>query len=153
MAAKMMRELDPNNTGSVTKDQFLKVMAAKGLSTADATKMYDAIDTKSTGSITKADIQTAIQNGAIKPPPKGAQGNASAGQAGSGGGPKGGAKPGAAGGASGSSSSTTSYAPADANHDGVVSLEEAALYAAEHPSITPKTTDASKLGQNVDQYV
>ena len=48
IASKMMSDLDPNNTGTVTKDQFISGLAAKGVSSADATKMYDAIDTKKT---------------------------------------------------------------------------------------------------------
>lgn len=68
MASKMMNDLDPNNTGNVTKDQFVSGLTAKGMTTADATKMYDSIDTKKAGSITKSDIETAIKTGNLKPP-------------------------------------------------------------------------------------
>ena len=57
MASKMMTDLDPNNSGSVSKDKFVSALTAKGVSSADATKVYDSIDTKSTGSITKSDIE------------------------------------------------------------------------------------------------
>ncbi len=149
MASKMMKDLDPNNTGKVTKDQFVSGMTGKGVSSADATKMYDAIDTKKTGSIGKSDIEAAINNGNLKPP-SGPQGGAR--------GPgKHGGGPGGPGEKSGSAnSSSTTYAAADTNQDGVVSVQEAAIYAVKHPSVTTTDntkTDLSKLGKNVDQLV
>ncbi len=149
MASKMMKDFDPNNTGKVTKDQFISGMAAKGVSSADATKMYDAIDTKKTGSIGKSDIETAIQSGSLKPPVGGPQGGARGpGKHGGGGGP---------GGKSGSAnSSSTTYAAADTNQDSVVSVQEAAIYAVKHPSVSTSDsgkTDLSKLGKNVDKLV
>jgi hypothetical protein len=154
MASKMMNDLDPNNTGKVTKDQFVSGLTAKGVSTADATKMYDTIDTKKTGSIGKSDIEAAIKSGNLKPPsggppggPRGAGGPGGAGKPGG---------PGGAGGAGGASNSSQTYAAADTNKDGVVSGQEAAVYAISHPSAvaTESTkTDPSKLGQNVDKLV
>ena len=154
MAEKMMSDLDPNNTGKVTKDQFMSGLTAKGVSSADATKMYNSIDTKGTGSITKSDIETAIKNGNLKPPSGGPQG----GPRGAGG-PGGSGKPGGvggAGGAGGASSSSQTYNPADTNKDGVVSAKEAYIYATKHSSgsTTENTkTDPSKLGKNVDKLV
>jgi Ca2+-binding EF-hand superfamily protein len=150
MASKMMKDLDPNNTGKVTKDQFVSGMTAKGVSGADATKMYDAIDTNKTGSIGKSDIETAIKNGNLKPPSSGPQGGAR----GPGGPGKHGGGPG--GNSGGANSSPTTYAAADTNQDGVVSVQEAAVYAVKHPSVTTTDstkTDLSKLGKNVDQLV
>jgi hypothetical protein len=152
MANQMMSDLDPNHTGKVTKDQFISGLASKGVSSADATKMFDAIDTKKTGTIDKSDIETAVKNGNMKPPSGGPQGGPrGAGGAG---------KPGGAGGAGvegksgGTSSTSTNYAAADANQDGVVSAQEDALYAMKHPSI-PNTdstkTSPTKLGKNVDE--
>ena len=158
MASKMMSELDPNNTGKVSKDQFVSGLTAKGVSTADATKMYDAIDTKKTGRIGKSDIETAIKSGNLKPPSGGPQGGAPAGPRGAGG-PGGSGKtggPGGAGGAAGASNSSQTYAAADTNKDGVVSGQEAAVYAISHPSVVASEstkTDPSKLGQNVDKLV
>ena len=147
LASKMMSDLDPNNTGKVTKDQFVAALTTKGLSSADATKMYDSIDTKGTGSFTKSDLEAAIKNGNVKPPSGGAQG----GPRGPGvpGGPAG---PGGSGKSGGASSSSTTYAAADTNQDGVVSAQEAAIYALKHPS-NSTTTDPSKLGKNVDKMV
>src|SRR5665647_641608 len=106
MASKMMNDLDPNNTGKVTKDQFISTLTAKGVSSTDATKMYDSIDSKGSGSITKSDIETAIKNGNLKPPS---------------GGPQGGTRgAGAPDGAGGASSSSKNYDAADTNKDGVV---------------------------------
>jgi hypothetical protein len=154
IASKMMSDLDPNNTGTVTKDQFVSGLTAKGVSKADATKMYDSIDTKKTGSIGKSDIEAAIKNGNLKPPSGGPQGGPR-GAGGPGGSGKSGG-PGGAGGVGGVSNSSQTYAAADTNKDGVVSAQEAAIYAISHPSAaaTESTkTDASKLGQNVDKLV
>lgn len=145
MAEKMMNDLDPNNTGKVTKDQFMSGLTAKGVSSADATKMYNSIDTKGTGSITKSDIETAIKNGNLKPPSGGPQG-----------GTRGAGAPGGAGGAGGASSSSKNYDAADTNKDGVVSAQEALIYAMKEStaSTTENTkTDPSKLGNNVDTQV
>jgi hypothetical protein len=151
MASKMMSELDPNSTGKVTKDQFVSGLTAKGVSSEDATKMYDAIDTQKTGSIGKSDIETAIKSGNLKPPAGGPAGGARGA-----GGPGGSGKPGGAGGAGGASNSSQTYAAADTNKDGVVSGQEAAVYAISHPSAAAtesSKTDPSKLGRNVDKLV
>jgi hypothetical protein len=145
IASKMMSDLDPNNTGKVTKDQFVSGLTAKGISSADATKMFDAIDTNKTGSIGKSDIETAVKNGKLKPPSDGPQAGPR-----KAGGPGGPGKPGGAGNAS------TSYAAADTNQDGVVSVQEAAIYAIKHPSVSTtdsNKTDPSKLGKNVDKLI
>lgn len=156
MATKMMSDLDPNNTGEVTKDQFVSGMTAKGVSSDDATKMYDAIDTKKTGSIGKSDIETAIKSGNLKPPSGGARAAGDSGGAGNAGGSGKSGAAGGAGGAGGASSSSTTYAAADTNQDGVVSAQEAAVYAIKHPSSSStesNKTDPSKLGKNVDKLV
>jgi hypothetical protein len=157
IASKMMSDLDPNNTGKVTKDQFISGMTAKGMSSADASKMYDSIDTKNTGSIGKTDIEAAIKNGSLKPPSGGPQGGPrGAGGPGGPGGPGKSGGPVGAGGTGGASNSSQSYAAADTNKDGVVSAQEAAIYAISHPSAAATEsakTDPSKLGQNVDKLV
>lgn len=145
MASKMMSDLDPNNTGKVSKDQFVSGLTAKGVSSADATKIFNAIDTKKTGSIGKSDIEAAIKNGNLKPPSDGQQG-----------GPRNAGGPGGPGKTGSTSNTSTNYAAADTNQDGVVSVQEDAIYAMQHPSIsgTDSTkTDPSKLGQNVDKMV
>lgn len=148
MASKMMSDLDPNNTGKVTKDQFISSLTGKGVSTTDATKIYSSIDAKGTGSITKSDIETAIKTGNLKPPSGGPQGKPPSG------GPQGGAS--GAGTPSGASSSSKSYAAADTNEDGVVSAQETLIYDMKQStaSTTENTkTDPSKLGNNVDKQV
>lgn len=152
IASKMMSDLDPNNTGKVTKDQFISALTTKGVSSTDATKMYESIDTKGSGSITKSDIETAVKNGNLKPPSGGPQG----GSGGAGGARKSGGAGGAAGGTGGASSSSKTYDAADTNQDGVVSAQEAAVYTLKHASdsSTENTkTDPSKLGKNVDKLV
>jgi len=154
MASKLMKDLDPNNTGKVSKDQFVSGLTAKGVSKADATNMFDSIDTKKTGSITKSDIESAIKDGNLKPPSGGPQGGPR-----SAGGPDGPGKsggPGGAGGGGGASKTSQTYAAADTNKDGLVSPQEAAIYAISHPSAVATDsakTDPSKLGQNVDKLV
>jgi len=151
MASKMMSDLDPNNTGKITKDQFISGLTARGVSSADAKKMYDSIDTKKTGSIGKSDIEAAIKNGKLKPPSGGPHGGPSgAGKSGGAGGPGGAGKSG------GASSSSTTYDAADTNQDGVVSAEEALVYEIKHLSASTTegtNTDSSKLGKNVDNMV
>jgi Ca2+-binding EF-hand superfamily protein len=144
MASKMMGDLDPDNTGKVTKDQFVSALTAKGVSSTDATKMYDSIDSKKTGSIGKSDIQAAIKNGKLKPPSDGPHG---AGKPAGSGGPAGAGKSG------GASSSSSNYAAADTNQDGVVSAQEELVYSMKHVSASTAAgskTDASQLGKNVD---
>lgn len=151
MASKMMKQLDPINTGKVTKEQFISGMEAKGVSSAEATQVYDSIDTQKTGNIGKSDIEAAIKSGNLKPPPGGPQGGPP-----KPGGPGGPGKEGGTGGPDGANSLSTTYASADTNEDGVVSVQEAAIYAVKHPSkpATDSTqTDMSKLGRNVDKLV
>lgn len=140
-AAKVFTDLDADKDGKVNKDEFVSGLEKKGVSAGDATKQFDAIDTQKNGSITKSDLETAIKSGSFAPPrPGGAQGGKSA-EGGHGGGG------GGAGGVS-SSSSTKTYEAADTNQDGTVSEQEQLVYSVSHPD---KTTDASKIGNNVDQ--
>ncbi len=148
MASKMMSDIDPNNTGKVTKDQFLSALASKGVSSADATKIYGSIDTKSTGSITKSDIETAIKNGNLKPP----SGSLRGGPGGAGG--HGGAgAPGGAGQTGGSTTtSTKTYDKEDLNQDGTVTSMEALIYELKHPDTasSDNKTSTQKPGSNVN---
>ena len=142
MASKMMSDLDPDNTGKVTKDQFVSALKSKGVSEADATKMYGSIDTKGTGSITKSDIETAISNGNLKPPS-----GASRGGSGGAGAPSG------TGQAGDSSTSTTkTYDKEDSNKDGTVTSTEELVYELKHLSVasSDKKTSTQQTGSNVD---
>ncbi len=155
IASRLMRDLDPNNSSKVTKDNFVSALTANGVPAADATTMYDAIDTKNTGSITKSDIESAIKRGSLAPPaggqPTGAErqqrpGNAEGpGGAGGAGAAKGASQPGGA-------APAESYDAADTNRDGTVSSEEAAIYALKHPfdeSTAGKPT-TQVLGKTID---
>jgi hypothetical protein len=144
VASKMMSDLDPNNTGKVSKDHFISTLTSKGVSVGDATKMYNSIDTKGNGYITKSDIESAVKSGSLKPPAGGPPGGAAQGPGGAGAG----GGPGGAGAASQtvSSKSSQSYAPADTNQDGTVSPEEAAVYALKHSS---DASSVSKSATNV----
>ena len=146
LASKIFKDLDPENKGSVTKDQFVSKLTSKGISSKDASAAFDSIDTKKTGSITQADLESSIKSGSFKPPAGGPPGAARGP-----GRPGGGA--GGPGGAGGGSSSKT-YDAADTNKDGTVSAQEATIYALKHPTkATSATTDTSKLGNKVDQLV
>jgi hypothetical protein len=142
MASKMMSDLDPNNTGKVTKDQFVSALKTKGVSEDDATKMYGSIDTKGTGSITKSDIETAISNGNLKPPS-----GASRGSSGGAGAPSG------TGQAGDSTTSTNkTYDKEDSNKDGTVTSTEELVYELKHPAAASSGNKAAtqKTGSNVD---
>ena len=144
-AAKMMKELDSNQDGSIDKNEFVTGLTAKGVSAEDAAKQFDAIDTQKTGSISKADITTAIQSGALKPLAPGRSGGR-----GDGDGDRGGGKP---SGAAGGAAASKTYDPADTNQDGKVSEQEALVYSQKQAQQTVQATDPGKLGRNVDQTV
>ncbi|MYM86857.1 EF-hand domain-containing protein [Rugamonas sp. FT82W] len=150
-AAKVFKDLDADKDGKVNKDEFVSGLESKGVSADDATKQFDAIDTQKTGSITQSDLETAIKSGSFAPPrPNGGTGGA--------GGPQGGQQAegargaggggGGAGGVSSSGSSSKTYEAADTNKDGTVSAQEQLVYSIAHPD---KTSDVSKIGNNVDQ--
>lgn len=142
MASKMMSDLDPNDTGKVTKDQFVSALKSKGVSADDATKMYGSIDTEGTGSITKSDIETAIKNGNMKPPSGGSRGS-----------PGGAGAPGGAGQAGGSATtSSKTYDKEDLNQDGTVTSTEELVYELKHPAVasSDNKTSAQKPGSNVN---
>ncbi|MYN17518.1 EF-hand domain-containing protein [Rugamonas sp. FT107W] len=152
-AAKVFTDLDADKDGKVNKDEFVSGLESKGVSADDATKQFDAIDTQKNGSITQSDLETAIKSGSFAPPrPNGG------GEAGGPGGPQGGQHAegargaggggGGAGGVSSSGSSSKTYEAADTNKDGTVSAQEQLVYSIAHPD---KTSDASKIGNNVDQ--
>ncbi|GJJ02674.1 hypothetical protein RugamoR64_32120 [Duganella rhizosphaerae] len=152
-AAKVFTDLDADKDGKVNKDEFVSGLEKKGVSADDATKQFDAIDTQKNGSITQSDLETAIKSGTFAPPrPSGDAGGAGGAQGAQGGQGAGGARGagggGGAGGVSSASSSTTTYEAADTNKDGTVSAQEQLVYSIAHPD---KTTDASKIGNNVDQ--
>jgi Ca2+-binding EF-hand superfamily protein len=142
MASKMMSDLDPNNTGKVTKDQFVSALESKGVSEADATKTYSSIDTKGTGSITKSDIETAINNGNLKPQSGGSRGSSGSADASGSTGQTG----------SSSTTSTKTYEKDDINEDGTVTSLEELVYALKHPgeSSSDNKTSTQKPGSNVN---
>lgn len=146
-AAKVFSDMDTNTDGSVTKDEFVKGLESKGVSTEDATKQYDAVDKEGTGSITQDDLTSAIKSGDFKPPRP---------QGGGEGGPQGASGAGGAGGAggasaAGASSATKTYEAADKNEDGTVTQQEQLVYdMAQAAKSAAASTSADKLGNNVD---
>ena len=123
MAAKMVKDLDTNKDNSLSKAEFVDGLKSKGVSQADAEKMFSSIDTKGTGKITQADIETSMKT-------MGAKGGTP---------PAGGAK------GSGSSKSDDSkeYDKKDTNKDGTVSLLEELAYNLTHQQVS---TDEQKTG-------
>lgn len=144
LATKVFSEMDADTDGSVTKDEFVKGLESKGVSSEDATKQYQAIDKEGTGSITKSDLESAIKNGDFKPQRQksgGEGGTQSVGGAGGAGGTS----------ATASSSSTKTYEAADKNEDGTVTEQEQLVYdRAQAAKSSASTTSADKLGNNVD---
>jgi hypothetical protein len=150
-ASKIFKDMDTDTDGSVSKDEFVKGLESKGVSSDDATKQFDAIDKTGSGSITKDDLESAIKSGDFKPPrPQGGEGGAQAGggakAAGAGGGGGGG------GGTSGvsSSSGTKTYQAADKNEDGTVTQQEQLVYDIAQASKSAASSSADKLGTNID---
>jgi hypothetical protein len=145
-AAKVFSDIDGDKDGKVNKEEFVSGLASKGVSEEDATKQFEAIDKQKSGSITQSDLETAIKSGDFTPPkPAAGTGGAE--------GAQGGAKPagggGGAGAAGGASAATKTYEAADTNEDGSVSDQEQLVYNLSHPS--EKTSDSSKIGNNIDQ--
>ena len=159
-AQRFMKAFDANQDGSVSKDEFVTGMQAKGVSEADATKTYAALDKAGSGSITKADVESALKSGDVKPKDLGIGRGPPPGAGPQGGPPPGGDRDGDGGGksaGSASSSSTSSsaikqYDPADTNQDGTVSIQESIIYAATQQA-SAAASSASSLGTQVDQMV
>lgn len=155
MAGRMMKDMDTNQDGKVTKDEFVAVLKEKGFSEDDAGSQFDAVDTQKTGEITQTDIESAIRGGKIGPARSG--GNPP--PAGAGGPPPAGGGPGGAGAAGKSSESqsdntTKTYDPADTNKDGTVSAQELIAYELSQATKDAVTqTTASNTGNNVDEFV
>jgi hypothetical protein len=148
LATKMFDDMDTDTDGSISKDEFVKGLESKGVSSDDATKQFDAIDKEGTGSITKDDLTSAIKSGDFKPPRP--QGGGEGGTQGvsSAGGAKG---AGGAGGASASGSATKTYEAADKNEDGTVTQQEQLVYdMAQAAKAAASSTSSAQLGTNID---
>jgi Ca2+-binding EF-hand superfamily protein len=127
MAAKILKDLDTNNDQTINKSEFIAGMKSKGMSQADAEKLFNSIDTKGTGILTQPDIEKAMRknsaSGRMSPPrdmpPEGAHG----------------APAGKSGKTEESSSLNSSpiYDKKDANKDGTVTIQEAMNYYLSHP--------------------
>ncbi len=129
MAAKMVKDLDANNDNTLSKTEFVDGLKSKGVSQADAEKMYSSLDTKGTGKVTQADIEASIEKMGKQggsPPAGGAQGP---------------------GGAQGKAKSDDSkvYDEKDTNKDGVVSALEELAYSLTH---IQNTNNDQKGGAN-----
>lgn len=151
IAAKVVKNLDTNGDGNLDKNEFVSGLTTNGISAADAAKQFDSIDTKKTGKISQADIESAIKVSIGKggPPPGGKSGPPP------GGGPAGGPPPGGAGktgSSSASSSSSKNYDKMDLNQDGTVSSMEALVYEFKHGDVASSDSKSStqKLGNNLD---
>lgn len=136
-ASRVFKDMDADTDGKVSKDEFVKGLESKGVSSEDATKQYEAIDKEGTGSITKDDLESAIKSGDFKPPRP--QGGGAAPQGGGG------------GASSVSASSAQTYEAADKNEDGTVTQQEQLVYdMAQAAKSAAASTSADKLGTNID---
>jgi Ca2+-binding EF-hand superfamily protein len=142
MAKKMVLDFDTSKEGSIDKAEFIAGMKSKGVSQTNAENIFGAIDTKGTGKITQADIETAMKKigGKNGPPPPGGKGAPT-------------------GGAQGSPPSDNSkvYDKADSNKDGTVSSQEELEYYLAHPgekAISETATDRynkkGDIGEEID---
>jgi Ca2+-binding EF-hand superfamily protein len=140
MAKKMVKDLDSNADGSIDKSEFVAGLKSKGVSQADAEKLFSSIDTKGTGKITQADIETSMKKMGGKGAPAG--GPPPSGMPSGGGAPSGGTQK--SGGTSGSSSSDNKvYDKKDKNKDGTVSYQEEMEYDISHPEERAKSQASS----------
>ncbi|MFS8083286.1 MAG: hypothetical protein ACMG51_07530 [Ginsengibacter sp.] len=122
-------------------------LTAKGISTTDAAKQFDSLDTNKTGKLTQTDIEAGIKAGKMAPggqPPAGAK--PSTGER-----PHGGEH--GAGGAS--SASSTTYDKKDLNQNNTVSAAEEMIYDLKHPdqatsSNTTQLTSSPNIGANIN---
>jgi Ca2+-binding EF-hand superfamily protein len=128
MASKIVKDIDKNGDGSIDKSEFTTGLVSKGMSAEDAAKKFDSIDTKKTGKISQADIETDLKANAKK-----IGGH-------SGLPPAGGGK---AGGATQGSDSKT-YDVKDTNKDGTVSAMEELIY-----EIKNATKEAAKTSDGI----
>jgi hypothetical protein len=149
IASKMEKNLDTNSDGTLDKKEFVAGLTANGVSAADAAKQFDSIDTKKTGKITQADIESAIKSNIVKgdPPPGGKSGPPPGAAA------AGGHGPGGAGQTGGSATtSTKTYDKADLNQDGTVTSVETLIYELKHPVVasSDNKTTTQKPGSNVN---
>ena len=127
MAAKMVKDLDTNKDNSLSKTEFVDGLKSKGVSQADAEKMFSSIDTKGTGKITQADIETSMKNMGAKggtPPAGGAKGSGSA-----------------------KSEDSKVYDKKDTNKDGTVSLLEELAYNLTHQQISTNDQKAGSTNE------
>ena len=150
IASKVVKDLDTNGDATVDKKEFVAGLAANGVSATDAGKQFDSLDTKKTGKITQADIESAIKNSTGKNgPPPGSKGGPPPGGDSASGHPQGGAGP--AGGASKTSSAKT-YDKMDSNQDGTVTTVEELTYELKHLNVSASgnKTPTQKLGNNVN---
>jgi Ca2+-binding EF-hand superfamily protein len=137
MANKMMKELDTNSDGSIDKKEFVAGLKNEGISATDAEKMFNFIDTKGTGKISQADIESSMKkmggtppSGSGGKPPSGAQGA-----------PSGGAHESTGSKGSSQTSSTKAYDKKDTNEDGTVSTQEELAYDLTHLEEKTKSQD------------
>ena len=136
IANRMMKDLDADGDGKITKDEFVAGLQAKGLSAEDAAKHFDEIDSAKTGSIGKSDIEAAVKDGRMKPPPRGA--------------PPAGAKGGGSAGSAGGSASK-SYDKEDLNKDGTVTTAERLIYDMRKAAAQEANGGEKSKGQGIDE--
>ena len=149
IATAIVKKLDSNGDGSISKKEFVSGLTAKGISATDAAKQFDALDTSKSGKISKTDLEAAIKATGGKP----------AGSPPPGGPPPGGPPP--AGGHSGgksassstsraSSSTAKTYDKKDSNQDGTVSAAEELTYDIKHPTAKSAAQSSSQPGNIVN---
>jgi len=156
--------LDTKNQGYIDKDELQTALTqATGGSSSDASQQVDqifqALDTDGNGQISKAELSAGLDKlaaagGAASATSTGStpgtdaqDGTAVTASAATTGTST--AHAGGAHGSGGASDDSQSYAPADTNHDGVVSPEELAAYEAAHGGGT-STDGTAQTGSNLD---
>jgi EF hand len=150
LASKVLKNLDTNKDGNIDRKEFVTGLTARGISAVDAGKQFDSIDTKQTGKITQADLESAIKAGPASGTPPGGKGPAGGpppgGKAPAGGPPPGGEKTAS----TTTSTSTKVYDKKDSNQDGKVSASEELIYDIRNPAVSSANKTTQKLGNNLN---
>ena len=122
MAQSIIKKLDTNNNGSISKSEFQNSLKnASATSSKDSVSLFNKFDTNNNGSVSQSELETFLKNLSATGNSASSQKNAPA---------KGGAS---STGVTSSSSTSLYYDVRDTNHDGVVSQAEVLTYEAQHP--------------------
>jgi len=154
MAQMIMKKIDTNSDGSISKPEFasaLKSASSSSPSSQDSVNLFSSLDTNNNSSVSQTELESFLKKLSAATSSSGT--NSSQGSAPAGGGPGGAGGVGAAGGTNSSSSTSGSsvslnYDVRDTNQDGIVSPQEELAYEASHPNAASKSQNSNSNSNN-----